>query len=427
MKKIALLITTVFFLVLFTPVIGGVRYTSLLFLLLWLPKRSDNILKINRRDTWVFAWLPMLVFVSFILVKSFFSPSLFWDYITSIISFFVLFTAFRAGVFLGRCHYSDYWKYVHGCSILVAIVCIIQIFFPSLGSYIAKAYTITETATLKYTFNVTEQLHSRATGTLGNPNYMGFFLFTVVVLVITHMSLEKQPLNKFMLFLELLIICYAMLLTRSRTAFISLVEFISFFWLLKIILNKKRWKSLPSFMFLIMCIGILFYLLFSYRVEFFAFISSGIGRGRGVFNLYDSLLLRYTVWSNTGIASFKNINFFIGDLDNLHRTVDNLYLTLIMRYGIFLFPVIMTFLISMFLSFKDFPFAKDYAISFLFVFLINGMIAEYWIQATRGPLYLFIIGMTLSMINTLRNEKREKKLFQGGNPMVVVRTYKLVH
>lgn len=380
------------FIVLFVPPIGTKRYTIYLFIP-W----NYFLLKFG-----YFSKIRKLGFVSIAYViisgmlKSFFSYYLVWDVFSQILGILNITGGYVAGYLFYLYSNKSQRFFLYIMILLQAILCIIQIMIPLIGEEFAKIYT-----TEKYQIMFDIWSRPRAIGTFGNPNYLGF-LFVLFLPVIIG-SFHKQ--KSFILFtIQFIVVIVAIYLTRSRAAIFSLVVLI-ILWLLFSAIEKHKIRENPYFVQIITLV-IIFILLIGSYISFvnapliIGRVSDILGRNS---DFYSPLLVRVMTWQNADLDQNNELEWFFGKATGWRIIVDNYYILLLMRHGVFgLFLISFLIIYMLKVDQKHASFSiKAYRKSLLVLFILVGFVADYWINSAFTPLYIFLV---LSINGTRRKE-----------------------
>jgi hypothetical protein len=399
-KKRALLASFIFMAVIYFPPVMHLRYTAALFLL-WIPVflRNERSLKLK------YLVLIVVFLLSIInLVKSIWTPSFFRDgLIFAIYDPLVVIGAYFAGVDVLKSNWM-LPKVIIGLSlILEGIICVIQILDKNIGILFATIYGSQRYINMYYTWS-----HPRAVGTFGNGNYLGFLIFCGILFFTSlHRNLKKTTL---IIAITLLVI--SMMTTRSRAAiFLSLI-FIMLLIFFKLIDKGRNKKNIILIPIVFIFIGIFLYLFLFIGPYTFAYISNYLGRpitfNSNSWNEIFSAGNRFATWQNANISfSDSNIaDFIFGRVKETRVIVDNLYLEFFVRYGIIGSFLVFTILIAIVLNNKNYSSKnssyRSYKWSVLVMFLISGVVADYWFNSMFSPLYFFLLEASLKAFDSVQ-------------------------
>lgn len=167
----------------------------------------------------------------------------------------------------------------------------------------------------------------RPLGFFGNPNEVAFVLSLSVLMV----AGEKEIYRKSFRFLYFLLVFYSLYLTGSRTALIALaLAFFPYLYLPRVRLNRVFMAILLVLIFMVM-----------YALGFLP----------DRFYNFSSLIDRVnTVWYDAFLIVLDSFPFGVGRA-SLNSTIDNEYIEIFLRGGLFVFLIYIIFLLSMFLIF----------------------------------------------------------------------------
>lgn len=385
-RKMALLASICFFLAFYLPPIMGKRYTNALFLL-WLPILITDMKFIRLRRL---VFFTTAILGTILLVKSIQNPSFFRDgLIFSFYSPLVIICGFISGKKMSESGESIPKIIVSLTLGIQAIICLIQINSREFGLLLARLYSLDK---YKYMFEFLRNWKS--VGTFGNHNYLGFIFLLSILLFITYFK-EK----KFVLLLPSIPLLFvAMISTGSRASIMFLVILITLFVIITAIYKStKRRENLvifPIFIFILVISIILFAMI---GVELFNAVTALLGRGSPDYSSWKELFLqkRIPTWSNAEISHIGVLELLFGRSNEIRVTTDNLYLTLLLIYGL-----VGTIFILFLSSSVIFMYESDcvsieikiLAYCIFAVFVISGVVADYWFNSSITPIYFFMIG-----------------------------------
>lgn len=273
-----------------------------------------------------------------------------------------------------------------GAIIIQSIICIIQIFSPQIGIIFSKIYS-----SEKYINMFLIWSNPRAVGSFGNGNYLGFFL--VLSLFALFRYLKRS--NIFLLLFSSIVII-SVLTTRSRAA-IGLFGLVLMFYFVFIFWNKIRYSKMALIIF-----PVSLFLLFLFMVFFltqgpiiFEKISFLLGRGEKNYTSWKEVFTnRFYVWERAEIDLSNASEFLFGRTQETRVTLDNLYLLLMVRFGLIGTIVIVYFLLSL-LIFNGLRIeikSKLFGFALMITFFISGIVADYWFNPFFTPIYMFLFG-----------------------------------
>ena len=198
---------------------------------------------------------------------------------------------------------------------------------------------------------------------------------TYVGIIVCHIFLNKNKIKKTSLLLLLIPSIIIMQLTDGRSSFgISLIIIMGIIFLGN--LNEERRirmiKYLSSFSVLLLFFGILFSIYAAINFENSSFLLDLDSLFTGRFYWFSQ------AWTQTSVLPFGN-NVFEADE---RITLDNIYLTLILRGGIFVFLVFVMSIIKLISYLKN---RKDY-ISFIVIIaiLVNSIVSASWMPIWKN-------------------------------------------
>jgi len=309
--------------------------------------------------------------------------------VISVIYIAPIFYAFLCGRYIGLTKNNKYINIIILSYILQSIICI----FTKISKAFGLAISLLYVGSTRFIENIFENSSWQAYGTLGNPNYSGFFLVSGLILIL---EIRKMPKSlKGILWLFGL---FGVVATGSRTAFFL---FFCYPFARSVFLYFKNKITIDRIVFiyltLIICMILLVFMVV-YRYEVMGLLN--ILTGRKYYDSIESMVdmssfgLRYRTWENFDYNIDNLFEFFGGSLNTANRVaVDNQFLYLVSRYGI-----IGTIFIFAFFSYSYIYEGKrtnERGFSFLLIILLFflGFIAEYWVNPYFGPIYSFFYGL----------------------------------
>lgn len=382
LKKKDTLASIAFFLILYLPPFGNVRYTTAIFLF-WIPSLFSNkeYFRIKRIT---FFTIIMLALIN--LTKAIANPSFFRDALIYTFTPLLIVGGFIAGFTVSKYNRKVASNILIGAIIIQSIICIIQIFSPQIGIIFSKIYS-----SEKYINMFLIWSNPRAVGSFGNGNYLGFFL--VLSLFALFRYLKRS--NIFLLLFSSIVII-SVLTTRSRAA-IGLFGLVLMFYFVFIFWNKIRYSKMALIIF-----PVSLFLLFLFMVFFltqgpiiFEKISFLLGRGEKNYTSWKEVFTnRFYVWERAEIDLSNASEFLFGRTQETRVTLDNLYLLLMVRFGLIGTIVIVYFLLSL-LIFNGLRIeikSKLFGFALMITFFISGIVADYWFNPFFTPIYMFLFG-----------------------------------
>lgn len=384
-NKKAILASLAFFLVLYLPPFGNIRYTPAIFLL-WLPILFNNK-EYSRIKRITFFTIVILILIN--ITKSIANPNFFRDGL--IFSFTPLLIA---GSFIAGFTLSKNYSKMASIILIVAIVfqsflCIIQILSPQLGIIFSEIYSSEKYINMFITWS-----NPRAVGTFGNGNYLGFLLVLSLFVLFKYL---KGNRNLLLLFAS--IVLFSIFTTRSRAA-IGLFGFVLMFYFVLIFWNRIQYSKMALIIFPIFSLLLVLFLVFflTYGSVIFEDITSLLGRGASNYESWNEIFSnRFNVWENAKIDLTNISEFLFGKNQKTRVVLDNLYILLIVRYGLIGTIVIIYFNISLliFNGLNTEIKTKLLGYSLMITFFISGVIADYWFNPFFTPIYIFLFGTVL--------------------------------
>lgn len=144
------------------------------------------------------------------------------------------------------------------------------------------------------------------------------------------------------------------------------------------------------------------FLLFLFMVFFltqgpiiFEKISFLLGRGEKNYTSWKEVFTnRFYVWERAEIDLSNASEFLFGRTQETRVTLDNLYLLLMVRFGLIGTIVIVYFLLSL-LIFNGLRIeikSKLFGFALMITFFISGIVADYWFNPFFTPIYMFLFG-----------------------------------
>lgn len=220
----------------------------------------------------------------------------------------------------------------------------------------------------------------------GHPNILAI---TLVSIILEYFYLKKEKIKKIYLLPLAIFIIIIDLLTDSRSSLILLIlVFILFLFnnsLLRLVYNKKMKKIVVNSFFIFTFVSFLLVFLYSSHTKV-GLILNKIFSNRlyyisKILNYYDVNLLG----QNLILTGEEAISLY----GNYTQTLDNCYIYLLFRFGIF------SFLIMGYIFKKNFEMAynekKTYLIWILFFFMIYGLMEKYTISIFYNVFILYFI------------------------------------
>lgn len=398
------LVAFMFILLLYLPPINNIRYTVLVFFVSLPLLLFENKHKFMRKLTlFIMAFLLPIN-----LMKSFLDPSFFRNgLIFSVYMPLIISCGFVLGWEVGCFRNKATMSIINFSILLQAIVGIIMFHIRNVGTFFHNIYSSEKYVNLILYFTI-----PRVSGTLGNANYYGFFL--AISLIFMYYNTSKKIMPMLIIFALLI---YAIFASRSRTAILFLIIFIITYFILKSYTKTKiTHKNLPSKL-LIICFFLILILLFVFHgFHIFNWVSILLSRGRFSYD-YKSwgevFEKRFDVWARADIDIEKTSSLLFGKTKSTKVIVDNLYIMLLLRYGLIGTFFIMLFFIIVFLSKKYCTNYMSLAIkySMFLAFIVSGVVADYFWNPFFTPLYMFIFGATLASVDAKVkiHQKKEKR------------------
>lgn len=399
--KQALLASIVFLLAFYLPPIMNVRYTNALFLL-WLPLLLIDIKLMRLKHVVIFT---IATIATFSLIKSVENPFFLRDAL--IFSFYnplVITSGFISGKKMSENRSFTPKLIVLLTLVSQAVLCLMQIYNRELGLLSVRLYSLD-----KYADTFAFLRNPKSIGTFGNHNYLAFIFLLSILLFITYFNNKKSIL----LFLSVTIFLLAMLSTGSRAAFLFLVILIVLLIAFKLIaeLGKRR-ETLVFSLTVLALLGLLAVLFVARGIQLFNLITSFFERGTPEYSSWKEVVNeeRMVAWSNAEISQMGTAELMFGRSYGTRATTDNLYLSLLIMYGVVGMILILILNLSIFVTISSGSVsssARILAFCLLIVFGISGVVADYWFNSTITPIYMFMTGSLFEEINRRHKQRRE--------------------
>lgn len=396
--KQAVLASICFLLSFYLPPFMNARYTNALFLL-WLPLLIIDIKLFKLKQITIFT---IAIIATISLVKSVHYPAFFRDgLIFSLYYPLVVICGFISGKKMSESG-NLVPKVIVGVTLVSqAVLCLMQIYNREIGLLSVRLYSLD-----KYTDTFTFFRSPKSIGTFGNHNYLAFIFLLSILLFVTYFNNKKSIL----LFLSVTLFLLAMLSTGSRAGFLFLVIFISLFFFLRVMSeSKKRRENLVLFPIVIMLMVLSILLFVTRGVELFNKVTAFFNRGVPEYGSWKEVFdqERVAAWSNAEISQMGTTEFLFGRSFKTRITTDNLYLSLLIMYGLIGMILILILTSSVILTISSGAVssrARIVSYCLLIVFVISGVVADYWFNSSITPIYFFIIGSLLEEINKRYNK-----------------------
>jgi len=201
--------------------------------------------------------------------------------------------------------------------------------------------------------------------------------------------------------------------TGSRAAFLFLVILIVLLIAFKLIaeLGKRR-ETLVFSLTVLALLGLLAVLFVARGIQLFNLITSFFERGTPEYSSWKEVVNeeRMVAWSNAEISQMGTAELMFGRSYGTRATTDNLYLSLLIMYGVVGMILILILNLSIFVTISSGSVsssARILAFCLLIVFGISGVVADYWFNSTITPIYMFMTGSLFEEINRRHKQRRE--------------------